>query len=257
VPLSFPQRAAARTAAAITAVVALMLGGCGGAAPQIAGGASVLPGGPAAPRPAEPVAASRDPRPLLPVAPRAAMALVEDDAALDAGHSEDDVRYNPNRPLTTSERLAGRCRQHLPALDRGAERAGADTLLIAAIAWVESGFSPSVESPAGARGIMQLQPVASRAFGCRDPFDVGCAAEAAGGLLRALLRRYRGDLVYALCAYHAGPLRPTRAWRKGDLPANLHYATRVLEARARLERFGCDGRPVKTGPGGERVSMNP
>ena len=208
----------------------------------------VTPGGPATQLAAATPWAEAPRRTAVPAGARAALVHVDDDAALDADNDEGDVRYNPKKPLTISDRMRARCRQHLPALDRAAEKHGVDTLLLAAIAWVESGYSPNIGSSAGSRGIMQLQPGTARSLGCRDPDDVACAADAAAIYVNALLRRYHGDVVYALCAYHAGPVRPTSAWKRGELPANLHYATRVLEARARLERYGCDGKPSKATP---------
>ncbi|MBM4345849.1 MAG: lytic transglycosylase domain-containing protein [Deltaproteobacteria bacterium] len=175
-------------------------------------------------------------------------APVDDDAALPADHEEDLARYDPKRPLTISARMAARCRASMPVIETAAERHLLDPWLLAAVAWVESGYSPGIVSRAGSLGLMQLQPVTSRVFGCRRPRDPQCGADAAAQFLRALLRKYKGDVVFALCAYHAGPARPTRSWKKSELPRNLHYATRVLEARARLERFGCDGRALTASP---------
>lgn len=194
--------------------------------------------------------AARPPAPAEPKTKRAAIAQgaravaahVDDDAALDADHAEDTVRYNPKKPLTISGRMTERCREHLPYVERAAAKVGLDPWLLLAVAWVESGFSPAIVSPAGSIGLMQLQPATSRVFGCRRPSDPQCGADAAALFIRALLRKFSGDVVFALCAYHAGPARPARSWRRGEVPANLHYATRVLEAKSRLERFGCVGR---------------
>lgn len=184
------------------------------------------------------------PRTHLAQGQHAAGAAIDDDAALPADHEEDLVRYDPKRPLTISTRMAARCREHMPTLECAADRYHLDPWLLAAVAWVESGFSPSIRSGAGSLGLMQLQPVTSRVFGCGRPRDPACGADAAAQFMRALLRKYKGDVVFALCAYHAGPARPTRSWKKSELPRNLHYATRVLEARARLQRYGCDGRAL-------------
>ena len=115
--------------------------------------------------------------------------------------------------------------------------------LLLAIAWVESDFQPRARSAAGAQGPMQLMPRTSRAFGCRSPERPSCAFPAAAALLRRLLDRFDGKVVYALCAYNAGAGRISGAWRKGALPFNTWYAERVLAAKARLERHGCRGRP--------------
>lgn len=174
----------------------------------------------------------------------AATTLVDDDAAMDSQHTEDAGRYTAKKPLTINAKMAQRCRASQPHIDSAAERHRVDPWLMMAIAWVESGFSPTAVSRAGSRGLMQLQPVAGHYFGCRNLSDPACNADAATRFVKALLRRYRGDMVFALCAYHAGPARPMKRWKQGEVPANLHYATRVLEARSRLERFGCDGHAV-------------
>lgn len=178
----------------------------------------------------------------LAVGERAALAAVDEDAALDADHGEDLATYRRGNLMTISPQMVQRCRQVRPAIERAGVRNGIDPLLLLAIAWVESGFHPGLESSAGARGVMQLIPSTGAALGCRDLSDVSCSAEAAAAYMVRLLRRYNGDLVYALCAYNAGHVRPTRAYKRGELPANLGFATRVLEARSRLERNGCDGR---------------
>lgn len=197
---------------------------------------------------AAPAIAAPAPRARLAPGQHATQAAIDDDAALPADHEEDLVHYDPKRALTISTRMADRCRANLPVLHAASERYALDPWLLAAVAWVESGFSPGIRSRAGSLGLMQLQPVTSRVFGCRSPRDPACGADAAAQFMRALLRKYKGDVVFALCAYHAGPARPTRSWKKSELPRNLHYATRVLEARARLERYGCAGRALTTQP---------
>lgn len=181
-------------------------------------------------------------RPPLAVGERAALTAVDEDALLDARHKEDDRHYQRARPLTIDARMSQRCRQHRPAIERGAQMAGVDPMLMLALAWVESGFTVGARSSAGARGLMQMQPATASAMGCRDTSDPACSAEAASRLVAWLLRKYQGEVVYALCAYNAGSAQPTRAWKKGELPFNMGFATRVLEARNRLERHGCDGR---------------
>lgn len=178
----------------------------------------------------------------LAVGERAALAAVDEDAALDADHGEDLATYRRSNLMTINQQMVQRCRQVRPHIERAGVRNGIDPLLLLAIAWVESGFNSTLESSAGARGVMQLIPSTGAALGCRDLSDVNCSAEAAAVYMGRLLRRYNGDLVYALCAYNAGHVRPTRAWKRGELPANLGFATRVLEARSRLERNGCEAR---------------
>lgn len=204
----------------------------------------VQPGGPGGAAALDEAPAGRDQwrRSPLAVGERAALAAVDDDAALDADHGEDLATYRRGNLISIDQRMVQRCRQVRTPIEKAGLRNGIDPLLLLAIAWVESGFNTNLESSAGARGVMQLIPSTAAALGCRDTSDVACSAEAAAVYVGRLLRRYNGDLVYALCAYNAGHVRPTRAWRRGELPANLGFATRVLEARSRLERNGCDGK---------------
>jgi Transglycosylase SLT domain len=84
-----------------------------------------------------------------------------------------------------------------------------DPRLVAAVAWQETiQFSPDViacrlDSPMGARGIMQLRPGTARELGV-DPCD---PPEAIPGGARYLLRQYEtfGSWELALAAYNAGP----------------------------------------------------
>lgn len=202
----------------------------------------VMPGGPAMSAPGASNFDESPRRSPLAVGERAALAAVDDDASLDSDHGGDDLPYYRGNPLTISERMTQRCRTHRGVIERAAMRHGLDPVLLLALAWVESGFNPAVESPAGAVGILQMMPSTANALGCRDAVDPGCEAGAAAAYVVRLLARYQGDLVYALCAYNAGPVGPTKSLRKGELPANIGFATRVLEARSRLERFGCEGR---------------
>lgn len=174
---------------------------------------------------------------------RAALVDIDDAALSDIGQDDDDAQHAPTpTPLTIGPKMVARCRQVRPTIEAAARAGGQDPLLMLAIAWVESGFNPDAESPAGAVGVMQMLPSTARVFGCSDPYESRCAASAATGYFNRLLRKFDGEMVYALCAYHAGHVGPQKAWKAGRLPSNLSYATRVLEARARLERGGCDGR---------------
>src|SRR5260370_13309017 len=74
-----------------------------------------------------------------------------------------------------------------------------------AIAQRESNLNPNAVSPAGAQGVMQLEPATARAMGVTNPFDP--AQNIAGGVryLAQLVSRFAGDLVKAVAAYDWGP----------------------------------------------------
>jgi soluble lytic murein transglycosylase-like protein len=98
-----------------------------------------------------------------------------------------------------------------PALNEVVDSASAtfhlDPDLVNSVIHAESGFNSRAVSPKGARGLMQLMPSTASQLGVNDAFDP--EANVAGGsrYLRELLERYNFDLVKALAAYNAGPLR--------------------------------------------------
>lgn len=80
----------------------------------------------------------------------------------------------------------------------------------------ESSFDPTVVSPAGARGLMQLMPATATQLGQRLGLPVPLPALTADpdlnvrlgtAYLRALLDRFDGALPLAIAAYNAGPAR--------------------------------------------------
>jgi soluble lytic murein transglycosylase-like protein len=76
--------------------------------------------------------------------------------------------------------------------------------LLAAVAFVESRFSVSAESPTGAVGVMQLMPVTANSIGV-DASKPSSNVLGGALYLRQLVSHYRGDLDLALAAYNAGP----------------------------------------------------
>jgi len=104
-----------------------------------------------------------------------------------------------------------------------AEHSAANNLseaLIFSLIRAESGFSPTVTSPAGAIGLMQLMPATARATarekGAFNPSSL-TAPEYNIRLgtrhFRDLLKGHDGDLVYSIAAYNAGSSAVER-WRK-------------------------------------------
>ena len=87
--------------------------------------------------------------------------------------------------------------------EEAGRRYGVAPGLLAAVAKVESGFSRTAVSGAGARGLMQLMPGTARGLGV-DPMDPAQAVDGAARLLAQHLRTY-GSVPLALAAYNAGP----------------------------------------------------
>ncbi|MFP5287090.1 MAG: lytic transglycosylase domain-containing protein [Thermoanaerobaculia bacterium] len=156
---------------------------------------------------------------------------------LDAALSPEPRRFG-----LFSEDADERARQDLvedlpygSALSEAAGRHGIDSLLLAAIVDVESGFSPDAVSPRGAVGLMQILPSTGRAQGVKgDLLDPGVNVEAGSRYLRGLLDLYDGDLELALAAYNAGPTAVTRHAGMPPFRETREYVRKVL---ARYERY--------------------
>jgi hypothetical protein len=114
--------------------------------------------------------------------------------------------------------------------------------LVYAVIWVESRFQVRAESPAGARGLMQLMPATAAALAKElgtpraRSFDPRFNVTAGSYYLRRLLDRFDGDEVLALAAYKAGAGNVNKWRERGQgLPDySQRYVQAVLEARARF-----------------------
>ncbi|ALM54716.1 lytic transglycosylase [Halomonas huangheensis] len=91
-----------------------------------------------------------------------------------------------------------------------------DPYLLMGIARRESAFNPRAESPAGARGLMQLMPgtasLVGRQVGIGDPGPYGVLEPATNirlgsTYIRDMINRYDGNRIAAAAAYNAGPQR--------------------------------------------------
>src|ERR1017187_9843130 len=101
-----------------------------------------------------------------------------------------------------------------------------DPDLVNSVIKAESGFNARAVSPKGAQGLMQLMPGTASQLGVPNAFDPQANVEGGTKYLRELLERYNFDLVKALAAYNAGPLRVEQF--KGVPP---YYETRAYVAR--------------------------
>jgi soluble lytic murein transglycosylase-like protein len=86
-----------------------------------------------------------------------------------------------------------------------AARYDLDPELIRAVMRAESAFDPTVVSPAGAQGLMQLMPGLATEMGVSDVFDPRQNIMGGARYLRWLLDRNRGNIPLTLAGYNAGP----------------------------------------------------
>jgi hypothetical protein len=136
-------------------------------------------------------------------------------------------------------------RERILAVQAVVEQAAAerkiDPSLINAIIWVESRFDAGAQSPAGARGLMQLMPSTAAYLAKRlgetrprsnDPeFNVR-----AGSLYLAEMIGKFGDETQAVAAYHAGPGNVAKWIAAGrEFPDwSNEYVAAVMSARERF-----------------------
>jgi soluble lytic murein transglycosylase len=99
---------------------------------------------------------------------------------------------------------------------------GLSESLIYALMRAESGFSPTIKSPAGAIGLLQLMPATAKATarenGTFNPqrliipeYNIKLGTKH----FRDLMKEYDGDVIYSIAAYNAGAAAVDR-WRKGS-----------------------------------------
>lgn len=89
-------------------------------------------------------------------------------------------------------------------IDEAARETKLDPALIQSVIRAESGGNPNAESPAGAKGLMQLIDSTARELEVEDSFDPKENIRAGSRYLRRMLDQF-GDLKLALAAYNAGP----------------------------------------------------
>lgn len=135
--------------------------------------------------------------------------------------------------------VESRCERQLDLVVRAGERQNMDWTVLAAIATVESKWTPSARNRSGASGLMQIMPSTGRRLKCGDLLDpvdnVNCGAR----LMRRLLDRYDDRLPYALAAYAAGARSVDRAYKAQARPPKERFVARVLSLSRAFAERGC------------------
>lgn len=121
-------------------------------------------------------------------------------------------------------------------IDAGAAKWGVDSDLVKAIVANESGFNPNATSPAGAQGLMQLEPATALGLGVTDPYDPVQNLDGGTRYVRGLLDRFHGDLRLALAAYNAGPYAVEKYGGVPPYAETRAYVEAVLQSYRRYKQ---------------------
>lgn len=133
------------------------------------------------------------------------------------------------------------------ALQNAAEAQGLPAAFVRSVARTESGYNQKATSEKGAIGLMQLMPATAAALGVK-PALLEENAQGGAKYLRDLLVRYKGNAVFALAAYNAGP---NAVNRYGGLPPyteTRRYVENVLREYARQQSLISLAKPVTAKP---------
>lgn len=132
-------------------------------------------------------------------------------------------------PVGKGMRASRAARFYAPIIDRIARDHGLESELLHAVIAVESRYDPSLVSPAGATGLMQLMPGTAKQYGVADLFDPEQNMQGGARYLRFLLDKFDRDTSLALAAYNAGE---NAVYRHGNrippYPETTEYVKRVL-----------------------------
>jgi len=142
-----------------------------------------------------------------------------------------------------------------------------DPDLVNSVILAESGFNSRAVSRKGAQGLMQLMPGTAGQLGVTNPLDPQANVDGGTRYLRQLLERYNFDLIKALAAYNAGPMRveqyrgvPPYRETRAYVAKIVHDYNRKKIAQEKAEAAAAKkNRPRKvaaTTPGGVKAQLN-
>lgn len=122
-----------------------------------------------------------------------------------------------------------------PYISANSRRYAVDEALIISVITAESCFRQTARSHKGAQGLMQLIPATAKRFGVRDAYKPAQNIQGGTRYLRFLMKRFSGNMRYAIAAYNAGE---GAVDRYGGIPPyreTQEYVKRVMGVYNRLK----------------------
>lgn len=117
------------------------------------------------------------------------------------------------------------------AIVQYSDRYGIDYRLLTSLIAIESAFRRDAVSSSGAIGMGQLKPDTAKWLGVVNPYDPVDNIAGTARFLGWLVRKYNGNLEYALSAYYQGP---GYVDRNGVSPVCMPYLQKVNRALGSL-----------------------
>jgi soluble lytic murein transglycosylase-like protein len=102
-----------------------------------------------------------------------------------------------------------------------------EAALVEAVVKAESEYNSGAVSKKGARGLMQLMPETARSFGVSDPTDPAANLTAGIAHLKKLLKRFDGNVDFAVAAYNAGEGAIRKHRGVPPYPETVDYLSKV------------------------------
>ncbi len=134
------------------------------------------------------------------------------------------------RPFSTT--------QYDDIIKKAAKQHGLLFSLIKSVIAVESSFNPQAVSHKGARGLMQIMPQNFRTLAITNPFDPYQNIMGGSLYLKRMMKRFDGQLTWALAAYNAGPEAVVRHSGIPPYQETQEYVRRVLKSLIRYQKSG-------------------
>lgn len=122
-----------------------------------------------------------------------------------------------------------------PHIRANSRRYSVEEALILSVITAESCFIQRARSHKGAQGLMQLIPATAKRFGVRDSYLPSQNIQGGTRYLRFLMKRFSGNMRYAVAAYNAGE---GAVDRYGGIPPyreTQEYVRRVMAVYNRLK----------------------